>query len=177
MRRQTAVVGVAAAAVLAVIQGPRLQAQGWSVIERTDPLDDTRLVFVVEDAHSNTGGSRVSLVVRCDLGAVDRLFGPLRVFIDWGEYLGDGISRTAVRFPPADAEDELLMISEGGTAGFVGRPSFYLERLMAGTESGSTFVARTTPYNSNPVTAVWELADAGPALAKVAEPCEPYRRH
>ena len=113
-------------------------------------------------------------MARCDPSRADELFGPLRVYINWGDYMGDGIVRTTLRFPPEPAVEEFWMPSADNTAGFAGFPDRLMQSLLVASEvEGGTFVSRATPYRDDPITAVWDLADAAPAFAEVAETCEP----
>ena len=149
-------------------------AQDWPVTRRVDPLDDTGVVAVAQPATSVTGrraGRPVVLTARCDSGAeLAELLGPsLDLYIAWGAYMGDGSVRTAIRLPPAPAEEELWRPSADSTAAFAPSAAERLQSLHGASRAGGSFVARATPVRENPITATWDLDGADSALGQVLE--------
>ncbi len=96
------------------------------------------------------------------------------MYVNWHDYLGDDTNevysdrkRVTYRFPPADAVTELWGISTDNDATFVASPIPFLRTLV----KSDRLVMQTTPYGESPSTAVFELAGAPVAIARVAEEC------
>ena len=85
----------------------------------------------------------------------------------WSDYLVDGQHSVTFRFPPTAAESGRWPVSTDNDSTFVPGTLEFLRKL---TEHDQ-FVARTTPYNESPVTAVFDSSQATPAIAQVAETC------
>ncbi len=138
----------------------------WVTWETTNPLDDTTTVVAFLRAVEGVGGYSSDpflLVARCKSDKTE-------VYIDWHDYLGDDTKnkkRVTYRFPPSDAVTELWGVSTDNEATFVARAIPFLRTLV----QSDRLVAQTTPYGESPSLAVFDLAGAPVAIARVAEEC------
>jgi hypothetical protein len=108
-------------------------------------------------------------IARCDSNKTE-------VYVNWNDYLGDD-SRSAynewkyvtVRVGDEDARQQQWSISTDSKATFAPGSSVELLRRMAKVDR---LVLQTTPYNENPITAVFDLKGIDKALKPVAEECK-----
>ncbi|TKR55349.1 DNA primase [Allopusillimonas ginsengisoli] len=135
----------------------------WIVRTKTDPLNDKSIYTASLFASSGMGkyGDPIALSVRCANNKTE-------MYINWASYLGRGTIRTSHRIDKEKAITNSWDISTDGKAAFhPGSPIGTLKRLVAST----SFVANLTPYNENPITAVFETAGADVALAEIRKGC------
>ena len=138
----------------------------WIVRADTNPLDDSRTVSLINSSEEGRTslGDAITLVLRCSSGETE-------AYINWHDYLGndDTVSVTS-RIGSGDAktsawgnstDNQGTFFRDGGTRQFIGS-------LM----EADSFVARTTPYNESPVTAVWDLDGLAEAVMPLREACE-----
>ena len=118
----------------------------------------------------STFGESIELILRCKDG-----YGAL--WIDWASYLGSDNPKVTWRIDDSSPRSTKWGISTDSTA------TFYEGRNVAGTPLGvfiqqlvaaDRFVAQVTPYNENPVTAVFALTGMEETALQVFAECPPY---
>jgi len=132
------------------------QATGeWDVSVSTDPLSDAQTVAMslIEE------GRRAALAIRCKQGSKPE------VFISWAGYLGSDGGIVTARIGDTKAETKRWSLSTDSKGTFYpGDDVDFLKMLVASPK----FVAQTTPYHANPITAVFPLSGLPAAI-------EPHR--
>jgi type VI secretion system protein VasI len=141
----------------------------WSVRRDKNPLDDSERVVLILRADS--GESRfngpIGFVARCQSNSTE-------AFINWGDYLGnDGTFRNeyknvTVRIGDGQASTQRWDLSTDSKATFAPNWAGDLLKKMAGANK---LVVQTTPYNENPVTAIFDTTGMADALAPLMEVC------
>jgi len=145
-------------------------AGAWIVSTDTNPIDDTKTVtaiLVASEGESRFDGP-VGLVVRCKSNATE-------MYANWHEYMGDDSrdvydewKRVTVRVGDAPAQEQRWDLSTDKQATFTrGSPIPLLKQMLP----ADRLVLQSTPYNENPITAVFDLTGIREALAPVAETC------
>lgn len=137
---------------------------GWEVVARDDPMDDSRTVTIAKVAESgvNRMGDSPAMLVRCRSGRTE-------LFIDWGDYLGNGSAVVTFRVGEDDPEREPWTISTDSRASFM--PGEVREYVLGKLLNAERFVARVTPYSESPVTAIFALDGFSTAITPVLEAC------
>lgn len=149
------------------LQGPQAQPVNvtgngkWSVDVETNPIDDSKTVTLLlkADEGSNRWGKPVILIARCKSNSTD-------LFIAWNDYLGreaDVLSRVG----EAKAHTRRWSMSTDSKATFHPQPIAFLKSMM----EADTLVAQVTPYNENPVTAIFDTAGLQEAIKPLRETC------
>lgn len=142
----------------------------WIVSTDTNPVDDSKTVTasLLSSEGVSSMGSAVGLVIRCQSNSTD-------VFANWGDYLGDDSNDVyddwkyvTVRVGKSPARDERWAISTDSTGTFAPGSNVEFAKQLVGTDQ---LVLQTTPYNENPVTAVFKLDKIRNAVAPVAKAC------
>lgn len=135
----------------------------WITSIDTNPLDDSKTITLLLQADEGTSkyGDSVSLVIRCSSNGMD-------VYINWNDYLGSEASVTS-RIGSKKAKTKKWTLSTTKKATFypANDVSFLREML-----SEKTFVAQVTPYNENPVMAVFDISGLSEAIIPLKETCE-----
>ena len=136
----------------------------WSVREREDdPIDDSRVVSVSLEAESssvNSRGTQPLLFLRCKSNETS-------MYISWEDYVTESTMVTH-RFDKGVAITREWPSSTDKTASFYYGPALSIAQTLMMTD---TFVARTTPYNENPVTAVFDTRGLSKAIEPLREAC------
>lgn len=126
----------------------------WRVSITTNPLDDSQTVVLLLDANkaTSTWGDSITLVLRCKSNKTEAA-------VNWHEYLGSE-ARVTWRIGSGDAKTALWSLSTDHEATFYPSSWFtpdavvaFIKQLLAVNQ----FVARVTPYNEDPITAVFDL--------------------
>ncbi len=90
------------------------------------------------------------------------------MFINWSSFLGSDSIATTYRIDKEPAQRSGWTLSTDKQAAFFpGSPVSTLKKLVEST----TFVASVTPYNENPVTAVFTTTGAERALTDIRKGC------
>lgn len=134
----------------------------WLVSEDINPLNDSKTVTLVlpsESEATTLSRDRVGLVIRC------QNFIPA-LYIVWHEYLGSETIVTT-RVGAATATTSEWLISSDSQASFHRDPTVLITQMMG----QARFVAQTTPYGENPVTAVFDISGIDEALKPLKEVC------
>lgn len=142
----------------------------WIINEDTNPVDDskTRRATLIADEGSSSMGDSVSLTIRC-------MSNKTELFVNWNDFLGDDShdvyndwKNVIVRVGENKAQQQRWDISTDSKATFApGSPIDLIKRML----KAERLVLRTTPYNENPVTAVFMLKGMENAVAPIAEEC------
>lgn len=141
----------------------------WQVSRSTNPIDDSPTVVLTlrADSGQSTYGESIVFIARCQSNTTE-------AYIIWNDYLGDDSSRgydqkyVTVRIGDAAPEEQTWGISTDSEATFApGWAGNLLKRML---ESGR-LVVRTTPYNENPVTAIFDTSGLHVVLPELAETC------
>ena len=137
-------------------------AGAWKVSIKTNPLDDSRTVTLILLAESGTNrrGDPVGLILRCSSNRTD-------VYIAWQDYLGSEADVTW-RVGDEDARTARWSLSTTKEATFYPYDEIsFIQQLLTTTR----FVAQVTPYNENPITAVFDLTGLTNVIGPLQEAC------
>lgn len=147
---------------------PRVERQeakdagSWNVSTDVNPLNDENVYYAIVPASQGESRFRkpISLTVRCSKNKTE-------LYINWNDYLGREAS-TALRIDKDPASTNTWALSTDKQSAFYpGSPVKLLKRIA----ESSTVVANVTPYNANPVTAVFDTTGANIALADIRKAC------
>jgi len=142
----------------------------WLKTVSIDPLDDSKKVSLVLTAESgrSSWGDQVRLVIRCDSGELD-------VYIDWQDYLGgsgDYYHRVTWRIGVQAQVDDLWSYSTDHKAAFYrDDPDLDVHGFILQLMSADRFVAQTTPYMEDPITAVFDTTGLSNVVSELLEAC------
>lgn len=135
----------------------------WFVNERTDPLDDSPIVTLANTASEGRSqvGRAPSLILRCSDNRTE-------VYIAWSDYLGSDAPTVSYRIGDGTMQTSRWSMSTDNQATFYPGNDIALIRQLV---TANRFVARVTPYNESPVTAVFELDGLPEHVGKLQEAC------
>jgi type VI secretion system protein VasI len=134
----------------------------WSVEQSTDPMSDQPTFTAVLTADEGGNAYRKpTLFIRCKNTSAE-------VYIGWNAFLSDNKFVT-IRFGDQAPEGSNWSPSTDQTATFLdySRVQQFLESAMR----VETFVARTEPYHSAPITAVFDIRGMSEVFQENAEIC------
>ena len=147
---------------------PQLSAPGiegvgdWIVTEQVNPIDDSKTVTLI--LYASTGesrwGKKIPFVARCKSNQTE-------AYINWNDYLG-GEARVLTRVGSNKASTQNWSLSTDKQASFAPQPIDLLKEMAA----ADRFLAQVTPYNENPVTAIFQTAGLAKALKPLRETCD-----
>ena len=134
----------------------------WNERVSTNPIDDTRTVVLVNqaDVSQSRFGRPVVLVIRCRSNTTN-------LYITWNDYLGSD-ANVLTRVGSAEARRHRWSLSTDKKATFY--PNNNIE-FIKGLMEVDTFVAQVTPYNENPVTAIWDVSGLSTAIEPLRATC------
>ncbi|MGJ4734843.1 hypothetical protein [Leptospira levettii] len=120
----------------------------WEVSIDTNPLDDTKifLFYLVADEGKSSWDQKILLMIRKSSNGDE-------LFINWGSYLGSEAFVT-LRVGKSVASMTQWNLSTDGKATFYSGSTIELIREIATSEK---IVAQCTPFNENPITAVFDV--------------------
>lgn len=135
----------------------------WDVSIEKNPIDDSKTIAVSIDASS--GKSKwmkpVTLVLRC-------MSKKTEVYISWGEFLGSDSISVLTRMGDSPAVTSEWNLSSDKTASFhPGDNVAFINDLV----KVKKFAAQVTPYDSNPITALFDVTGAENATKPLFETC------
>ena len=137
----------------------------WRLLEGDpDPIDDSRIVTVFLLADSGRSGLRdqkIILTLRCASNKTS-------LVINWHDYVTDSTSVT-YRFDKKRPITSTWPSSTDNSASFYDGGGVEIAKKLMITDS---FVARTIPYNENPVTAIFDTRGLSKAIEPLREACE-----
>ena len=134
----------------------------WVIRDETNPIDDSRdvtLILVAESGKTKFG-DEVVLIARCSSGEVD-------VYLSWHEYFSEDDAYVTERVGSQKARTRRWSLSTSNQATFSPTPQKLLEEML----TADKFLAKATPYNENPITAIFDTTGMGNAIAPLREAC------
>lgn len=142
----------------------------WITSEDVNPVDDskTRRALLIADEGKNSRGDAISLTIRCKSNTTE-------LYVNWNDYLGDDShdvyddwKYVTVRVGDEKAHQERWSLSTDNNATFTrGSPITLIQKML----KAKRLVLQTTPYNENPITAVFDLTGIEKAVTPIAEEC------
>lgn len=138
----------------------------WSVKVDTNPLDDSKTATLILASSSGTSrmGLPIGLVVRCKSNEIE-------MYLNWNEYLGNKASVTS-RFGDKPASTAYWEMSSDSQGTFSPAPAVHI-REMLGVDR---LVAQITPYNENPITAVFNLSGMRDSIKPLRDACPDWAK-
>jgi len=130
----------------------------WQLQSKNNPLDDSKTVVAALQANQGTNSynEKPVLVARCQSNKIT-------FYINWGEYLGDN-ARVTFRIDKNETKTTTWSLSTDSKATFFPRHTIDFLRKL---EHSGRFVAQITPYDSNPITAVFNTSGADKIIPKI----------
>lgn len=134
----------------------------WSFQTEINPVDDSKTVFIYLKADSGKGkyGDDILFVARCKSNKTE-------AYINWESYLGRETT-VLTRIGDNKANSEKWDISSDNKSSFKKNPIAFLKSMM----EASKLVAQTTPYNENPITAIFNISGIENAIKPLREECK-----
>jgi type VI secretion system protein VasI len=141
------------------IAGP--EGGAWTMLDEINPLDDSRTLAAGLQSTSTTSGGPVLLAMTCRSGMTG-------LVINWGDYLGP----EAIIVTRIDSDEPAFPLRWELSAD--SQQTVYPYDVVALIElllAADRFVVQATPYNENPVVAVFDLAGIQNAIRPIREGC------
>ena len=139
----------------------------WAVNIDTNPIDDSQSVVISTDAVEGRSdyGRAPALVLRCSSGETD-------FYIVWDDYIGsDEDAYVTSRVGDEQANRRLWGLSTDSTATFYpGNQAGLVNHIME-IMNADRYVAQITPYNSSPVTAVFDVSGLTEVIKPLRDTC------
>lgn len=135
----------------------------WVIKDTINPLNDTRRVSLMLSASSGQSrlGRPVVLVLRCQNSKTE-------AYVAWGSYISDEGGVVISRIGTDQPETGRWHVSGDNTATFYPKDAVqFIQRLM---KTGQ-LVVQTTPYNENPIQAVFDLTGLLTAVQPLRAAC------
>lgn len=134
----------------------------WSLQKETNPVDDSKTVFIYLKADSGKGkyGDDIFFVARCKSNKTE-------AYINWESYLGRETT-VLTRIGDNKANSEEWNISSDNKSSFKKNPIAFLKSML----EANKLVAQTTPYNENPITAIFNISGIENAIKPLREECK-----
>ena len=125
-------------------------------------IDDSKTVTLILEADSGKDrwGNAVYLIARCKSNQTD-------LFINWNDYLGSEAD-VLTRVGNNKAVTQRWSLSTDNQATFHSNPIPFLKKMLQSTK----LVAQVTPYNENPVTAIFNTTGLENAIKPLRETCK-----
>lgn len=134
----------------------------WIVDISTDPINDSKVVVLglPPTSGTNSQGKPIYLVLRYKSGKTE-------AYIQYGEYLGgEDFIEVTWRIGTEQAKTGEWFLSTDGEATFYPYDDIaFIKKLL----TVNRFVARLTPYNESPITAVFDLEGLKEAILPLRE--------
>ena len=134
----------------------------WRVSVDTNPIDDSTTVTLVLPSESGKSrwGRPINLVARCKSNTTE-------LYINWNDYLGSE-AKVTTRVGDMAANTKNWSLSTDSQATFYPRGDIgFLKEMMR----ADRLVAQVTPYNENPVTAIFDTAGMENAIEPLRTTC------
>lgn len=134
----------------------------WIIQEEINPVDDSKTVFIYLKADSGKGkyGDDIIFVARCKSNKTE-------AYINWESYLGRETT-VLTRVEDNKASSEKWSISSDNKSSFRKNPIAFLKSM----QDANKLVAQTTPYNENPITAIFNITGIENAIKPLREECK-----
>ena len=132
----------------------------WGISVQNNPLDDTAttIAYIAATEGQSEFGKPVQMFARCKSDA-------LEAYLSWGDYLGSDQISVTYRFDSEKAINAQWSLSTDSTATFVPNAEEFLRKVA----DSQQLVVQTTPFNSSPVTAIFDLTGSREAVSKVSK--------
>ncbi|NLS13104.1 hypothetical protein HGP28_09405 [Vibrio sp. SM6] len=133
----------------------------WTISEKINPIDDTKSVTLKLDtiSHQDPWHRRVNFVARC-------LGNKTEAYIMWRTYLGVENS-VLTRIGTEPAMRTQWRQSSDHRATYHTQPISFLKHIA----KSNRLVAQITPYNKDPITAIFDTSGLNHALTTLRESC------
>ena len=133
----------------------------WDIKHDANPIDDSETVTLTLYANSGTDylGNKVYLIIRCKSSEI-------ALYIGWKSYLGSS-ANVLTRVGTEKAETKNWSLSTDSQATFSTEPTELITRML----NNQKFVAQVTPYNSNPITAIFNISGIENAIKPIKDIC------
>ena len=134
----------------------------WSINISENPLDDskTTMLSLYANSGANYLGEKPMLGIRCKSGE-------LSIMISWETFLNNDDVLLTTRLGNNKAIKELWGISSSLKTSFHPAPYDFFDKLI----HEQKYVAKVTPYNSTPITAVFDLSGISKISKAISESC------
>ena len=134
----------------------------WRVNEETNPIDDSKTVFLilVADEGEASLGRSIGLVLRCKSEKNE-------VYINWNDYLGSE-AQVLTRLGSEQAKRQKWSLSTDAKATFY--PGDDREFMIALLDV-DRLVAQVTPYSESPTTAIFDVRGLDNAIVPLRTAC------
>lgn len=131
----------------------------WETQIQTNPLDDSKTVAAILEADTgvNKFGKKPKIVAMCRSNTVN-------FYINWGEQLKRD-NEVIYRMGQQDSKTELWVLSTDAQATF--HPNETTVPFLKEFQQHKRFVAQTTPLNSAPITAIFDITGAENVISQV----------
>jgi type VI secretion system protein VasI len=147
-----------------LIETPVSGTGDWNVNITADPLSDERRVTLQLLANSgNTLLASRTLVIRCNNGDLD-------LYVSWNDYLADNTDVT-YRIGSSEPVRKNWSKSSNSQTTFFPGENIAIQEVIDEMANADQFIARILPYNSNPVTAIFNTAGLSNGLVPLRETC------
>jgi len=135
----------------------------WRVSVDTNPVDDSTTVTALLEADEgeSDAGDKTTLILRCRSNETE-------LYITWGGFIGSKAPQVLTRIgaAPPDTFEWSVSTNREGTF-FPGDDIAFIRRLL----DANRLVARVTPYQESPITAVFDLRGLRAAVRPLQETC------
>lgn len=133
----------------------------WVVRSTVNPVDDSKTVILALEADSGQShwGNPIFLFMRCKSNTTD-------FYINWNDYLGSD-AYVLTRIGDSKATSSYWSLSTDKKATFKNSPISFIKQMMGSDK----LVAQVTPYNENPVTAIFDTSGLKNAISTLRETC------
>ena len=139
-------------------------APTWQLNTTTNPADGSTTVVLYREAmevRAHSGARDPILYVRCKGGATE-------LYIDWHDYIPGATHQVTTRLDRNPTQARMWNLSRSNIATFYpGSPIDFLQTLMA----ADRLYAEATPYNTAPVTALFDLEGLTDAIQPLRSAC------
>lgn len=136
----------------------------WQLNTTTNPSDGSTTVVLYREAmevRAHSGARDPILYVRCKGGGTE-------LYIDWHDYIPGATHQVTTRLDRTPTQARMWNLSRSNIATFYpGSPIDFLQTLMA----ADRLYAEATPYNTAPVTALFDLEGLTDAIQPLRSAC------
>jgi type VI secretion system VasI family protein len=138
-----------------------IDSGNWIVSDETNPIDDSSTVKLILPATSGKSkwNKDIYLVARCKSNKTD-------LYIGWNDYLGSE-AYVLTRVGNKKAITTEWSLSTNSQATFHTKAISFIKSMS----KESKLIAQITPYNENPVTAIFDISGLNNALKPLRETC------
>jgi type VI secretion system protein VasI len=140
----------------------------WRARSKADPITDIVIASLTLTAESGTSrlGEPVTLHLRCDDSKTE-------AYINWNSYMTDS-AQVTTRVDKNTPQKTEWQSDTSKTVSFYPRlphPELDAQLFVKELTTGTTLIARATPYNEAPITAVWDLTGIMSATKDLRSSC------